>query len=133
MSYFKVYDKLENCFLEPIYRAYEGKVFDFYLGSSGTLTFRCEGMQDKGFPNGYTHESIITQGKDRFEIIINSFDDEVDLMIADIIKSNNYNSEIKNIHNEYRELKLINPPTLNNLFRMKEIKDKLKEVVNNEL
>ena len=71
MNYFKVYDKQEKCYLEPIYKGYEGKIFDFYLGYNGGLTFRCQGMQNKGFPNGYTDESIITKGADRFEIIIN--------------------------------------------------------------
>jgi len=124
MSYFKVYDKQEKHFLEPIYRAYKGEVFDFYLGSSGTLTFRCEGMQNKGFPNGYTHESIITKGKNRFEIIINKQEHDSNIL-DEFIAFNDMDDEHLKLIEEYRELRCISIPTLNEAIRMKEIMNNL--------
>lgn len=67
---FRVFDRQINKYLEPIYEAYNGKVFEFMLTSLGSLIFRCEGMESEGFPNGQYHESIITNNEDRFVVEI---------------------------------------------------------------
>ena len=71
--YFKVYDNKTNKYLEPIYKAYEGKLFDYRITPiNGSLSFRCLGMEDEGFPDGNYHESVINEGDaNRFRIEIN--------------------------------------------------------------
>lgn len=63
-SKYRIWDKQENKWFEPIYKGYEGQIFDLALNPSGDLIAHCEGITIDG-RSGLVHESCFP---DRFEI-----------------------------------------------------------------
>ena len=43
---FRVRDITNNKFITPIYKAYEGKIFEPYVTSNGELCFKCKGIRE---------------------------------------------------------------------------------------
>lgn len=61
---YRIWDKQENKWFEPIYKGYKGQIFDLALNPSGDLIAHCEGITIDGC-SGLVHESCFP---DRFEI-----------------------------------------------------------------
>lgn len=55
---FRVWDNEKNDWLEPIYEAYKGRLFDMLINRNGDLIFQCMGMEKEGFDDGMLHESL---------------------------------------------------------------------------
>lgn len=67
-SKYRIWDKQENKWFEPIYKGYEGQIFDLALNPSGDLIAHCEGITIDGC-SGLVHESCFP---DRFEILFSA-------------------------------------------------------------
>lgn len=63
-SKYRIWDKQENKWFEPIYKGYEGQIFDLVLNPRSDLIAHCEGITIGGY-SGLVHESCFSN---RFEV-----------------------------------------------------------------
>lgn len=68
---FDVFDTKEKKVIKPIYKQYDGKLLDFFIGINGGLIIYANNID--GFENGFTHESFY---ENRYKAVLNVTNDD---------------------------------------------------------